>query len=130
MRLLVDEYAMPWDHAWSLVKRCCAYTNHTILPEALERWPVWLMEKLLPRHLQIIYDINSQFLAEVKKKFPGDDERLRRMSIIEEGGEKRVQMATWPSSEARASTAYPHCTRTCCASTCFATSTSSTAPNS
>ncbi|HEY3253516.1 MAG TPA: glycogen/starch/alpha-glucan family phosphorylase, partial [Polyangiaceae bacterium] len=93
MRLLVDEYAMPWDHAWSLVKRCCAYTNHTILPEALERWPVWLMEKLLPRHLEIIYDINAQFLAEVKKKYPGDDNRLRRMSIIEEGSEKRVQMA-------------------------------------
>jgi starch phosphorylase len=93
MRLLVDEYAMPWDHSWSLVKRCCAYTNHTILPEALERWPVWLMERVLPRHLQIIYDINSQFLSEVKKRFPGDDERLRRVSIIEEGPEKRVQMA-------------------------------------
>jgi len=93
MRLLVDEYAMPWDHAWSLVKRCCAYTNHTILPEALERWPVWLMERVLPRHLEIIYDINSAFLAEVKKRFPGDDERLRRVSIIEEGPEKRVQMA-------------------------------------
>jgi starch phosphorylase len=93
MRLLVDVHAMPWDHAWSLVKRCCAYTNHTILPEALERWPVWLMERVLPRHLQIIYDINSAFLQDVKKRFPGDDERLRRMSIIEEGGEKRVRMA-------------------------------------
>ena len=93
MRVLVDVHAMPWDHAFSLVKRCCAYTNHTILPEALERWPVWLMERVLPRHLQIIYDINAQHLAEVKKAFPGDDERLRRMSLVEEGAEKRVNMA-------------------------------------
>jgi starch phosphorylase len=93
MRLLVDVYAMPWDHAWSLTKRCLAYTNHTILPEALERWPVWLMERILPRHIQIIYDINHQHLQEVKRRFPGEDERLRRMSIIEEGSEKRVHMA-------------------------------------
>ncbi len=93
MRLLVDEHGMPWDHAFSLTKRCLAYTNHTILPEALERWPVWLMERVLPRHLQIIYDINAVHLAEVKKRFPGDDERLRRMSIVEEGAEKRLSMA-------------------------------------
>jgi starch phosphorylase len=93
MRLLVDDHGMPWDHAFSLTRRCLAYTNHTILPEALERWPVWLMERVLPRHLQIIYDINSVHLAEVKKRFPGDDERLRRMSIVEEGGEKRLSMA-------------------------------------
>jgi starch phosphorylase len=93
MRLLVDVHAMPWDHAWSLTKRCLAYTNHTILPEALERWPVWLMERLLPRHLQIIYDINHQFMQDVRRRFPGDDDRLRRMSIIEEGYEKRVHMA-------------------------------------
>ena len=93
MRLLVDQHGMPWDHAFSLTKRCLAYTNHTILPEALERWPVWLMERVLPRHLQIIYDINAIHLAEVKKRFPGDDERLRRMSIVEESGEKRLSMA-------------------------------------
>jgi starch phosphorylase len=93
MRLLVDQHGMPWDHAFSLTRRCLAYTNHTILPEALERWPVWLMERVLPRHLQIIYDINTIHLAEVKKRFPGDDERLRRMSIVEEGGEKRLSMA-------------------------------------
>jgi starch phosphorylase len=93
MRLLVDQHGMPWDHAYSLTRRCLAYTNHTILPEALERWPVWLMERVLPRHLQIIYDINAVHLAEVKKRFPGDDERLRRMSIVEEGSEKRVSMA-------------------------------------
>jgi starch phosphorylase len=93
MRILIDVHAMPWEHALSLVKRCCAYTNHTILPEALERWPVWLMERVLPRHMQIMYDLNAHHLAEVKKHFPGDDERLRRLSLIEEGSEKRVNMA-------------------------------------
>jgi glycogen phosphorylase len=93
LRLLVDDHGMLWDHAFSLTKRCLAYTNHTILPEALERWPVWLMERVLPRHLQLIYEINAIHLAEVKKRFPGDDERLRRMSIVEEGGEKRISMA-------------------------------------
>jgi len=93
MRLLVDQHGMPWDHAFSLTRRCLAYTNHTILPEALERWPVWLMERVLPRHLQIIYDINAMHLAEVKKRFPGDEERLSRMSIVEEGPEKRLSMA-------------------------------------
>jgi starch phosphorylase len=93
MRVLVDEHGMPWDHAWSLTRRCCAYTNHTILPEALERWPVWLMERVLPRHLQLIYELNSWFLGEVKKRFPGDDERLRRMSLVEEGPERSVRMA-------------------------------------
>ncbi len=93
MRVLVDEHGMPWDHAWSLTRRCCAYTNHTILPEALERWPVWLMERVVPRHLQIIYEINHWFLAECRKRFANDDERLRRMSLIEEGPEKQVRMA-------------------------------------
>jgi starch phosphorylase len=93
MRLLVDVHGMQWEHALSLTKRCLAYTNHTILPEALERWPVWLLESVLPRHLQIIYEINHGFLQEAKKKFPGEDERIRRMSIIEEGSERRVHMA-------------------------------------
>ncbi len=93
MRILVDEQGMPWDHAWGLTRRCCAYTNHTILPEALERWPLWLMERVLPRHLQIIFDINTWFMGEVKRRFPGDEERLRRMSLIEEGPEKQVRMA-------------------------------------
>jgi starch phosphorylase len=93
MRLLVDVHGMPWDHAFPLTRRCLAYTNHTILPEALERWPVWLMERVLPRHLQIIYEINQQHLLEVKARFPGDDDRLRRMSIVEEGAEKRLSMA-------------------------------------
>lgn len=93
MRLLIDEHGMPWENAYALTKRCVAYTNHTILPEALERWPVWLMERVLPRHLQLIYDINTVHLADVKRRFPGDEERLRRMSIVEEGAEKRISMA-------------------------------------
>jgi glycogen phosphorylase len=93
MRLLIDEHGMPWENAYALTKRCVAYTNHTILPEALERWPVWLMERVLPRHLQLIYEINTLHLADVKKRFPGDDDRLRRMSIVEEGAEKRISMA-------------------------------------
>jgi len=93
MRLLIDVHGMPWDDALSLMRRSMAYTNHTILPEALERWPVWLMERVLPRHLQLIYDLNQHHLAEVKQRFPGDEGKLRRMSIVEEGSEKRISMA-------------------------------------
>jgi len=93
MRILIDEHGMPWDQAWDLTKRCCAYTNHTILPEALERWPVWLMERVLPRHLEIIYQINHWFLGEVRARFPGDEARVARMSLIQEGAERQVRMA-------------------------------------
>jgi len=93
MRMLVDEHGMPWDQAWSLTRRCCAYTNHTILPEALERWPVWLMERVLPRHLELIYEINAWFLGEVRNKFPGDNAKVASLSLIEEGAEKQVRMA-------------------------------------
>ncbi len=93
MRILCDEHDINWDEAWKITRECVNYTNHTLLPEALERWPVWLMEKVLPRHLQIIYEINSRFLSEVKARFPGDNERLRRMSLIEEGGDRYVRMA-------------------------------------
>lgn len=93
MRILLDLERVPWDKAWAIVEKTCAYTNHTVLPEALERWPVHLMEKLLPRHLQIIYEINSRFLQEVAKRWPGDGDRLRRMSLVEEGGEKKINMA-------------------------------------
>ncbi|MFO0567724.1 MAG: glycogen/starch/alpha-glucan phosphorylase [Polyangiaceae bacterium] len=93
MRLLVDRHGMPWNSAWEITRRAFAYTNHTILPEALERWPVWLMERLLPRHLQIIYEINAEFLDSVRKRWPNDDARVGRMSLIEEGGEKQVRMA-------------------------------------
>jgi len=93
MRIMVDIEGLPWEKAWEITVKTCAYTNHTVLPEALERWPVGLLEHLLPRHLQIIYYINYLFLEEVKKKFPGDAGRLGRMSIVEEHGEKKINMA-------------------------------------
>lgn len=93
MRLLVDRHRVPWDAAFSITQRCLAYTNHTILPEALERWPVWLMERLLPRHLEIIYDLNEQFLKGVRRRYPDDHERAQRMSLVEEGPEKKIRMA-------------------------------------
>ncbi len=93
MRLLMDEYHQSWDVAWETVCQSMAYTNHTLLPEALEKWSVNLMGHLLPRVLDIIYEINSRFLQEVAHRWPGDTERQRRMSIIEEGDEPRVRMA-------------------------------------
>ncbi len=93
MRLLMDEYAMGWDAAWNVTRQTFAYTNHTLLPEALEKWPVPLFGKLLPRHLEIIYEINRRFLDEVREKFPGDDARLARLSLIDESGERYIRMA-------------------------------------
>lgn len=93
MRILVDDYAVPWDQAWSITRRVFSYTNHTLLPEALEKWPVSLMARLLPRHLEIIYTINWFWLQEVESRFPGDGEMMSKMSIIEEGGGKQVRMA-------------------------------------
>ena len=93
MRILVDENDLPWEKAWEITVATCGYTNHTLLPEALERWPVALVEKVLPRHLQIIYEINRRFLDRVAERWRGDTERLRRMSLIDEGGGKQVRMA-------------------------------------
>jgi len=93
MRLLLDEHEMEWDKAWSIVTRTFAYTNHTLLPEALERWPLPLFEELLPRHLQIIFEINKRFLDDVRIRYPDDMERISRMSIIDESGERYVRMA-------------------------------------
>ncbi len=93
MRLLLDDERLQWDEAWAITSRCMAYTNHTLLPEALERWPVALFERLLPRPLEIIFEINSHFLREIAVKWPGDVERRRRMSIIEEGDVRQVRMA-------------------------------------
>ncbi|HRG98244.1 MAG TPA: glycogen/starch/alpha-glucan phosphorylase [Polyangiaceae bacterium] len=93
MRVLVDLHQVPWDHAWQITVGTLGYTNHTLLSEALERWPVAMFERLLPRHLQIIYEINRRFLRSVQLRFPGDEGRLVRMSIIEEGAEKHVHMA-------------------------------------
>ncbi|PIE83541.1 MAG: glycogen phosphorylase [Candidatus Contendobacter odensis] len=93
MRLLLDEHGLKWNEAWNITRRVMAYTNHTLLPEALERWPVWLFEQLLPRLLEIIYEINAQFLAEVSNRWPGKIEYQQRMSLIEESYEKQVRMA-------------------------------------
>ena len=93
MRLLVDEHGLGWDQAWSITRRTFAYTCHTLLPEALETWPVWMFERLLPRHMEIIYAINQCFLDEVRARYPGDDERITRMSLIQEDPERRVRMA-------------------------------------
>jgi starch phosphorylase len=93
MRILVDCEQLDWDTAWEITRKTFAYTNHTVMPEALERWLVDLMGRVLPRHLQIIYEINHRFLSDVRERFPEDNERYRRMSIIEEGTEKRVRMA-------------------------------------
>lgn len=93
MRLLIDEEKLTWDEAWHTTTNVFSYTNHTVLPEALERWPTSLLENLLPRHLEIIYHINFLFLQEVSKHYPGDMDRLRRMSMVEEEGGKRINMA-------------------------------------
>ena len=93
MRLLVDERGLDWDAAWSITTRTFGYTNHTLLPEALERWPLGLFGTLLPRHLEIIYEINARFLDAVRQRFPGDTGRLARLSLIEENGERYVRMA-------------------------------------
>jgi starch phosphorylase len=93
MRLLVDEYRLPWSAAWRMTSAVFAYTNHTLLPEALETWPVALYERLLPRHLEIIYVINRDFLAAVRARYPGDLDRARALSIITEEGARRVRMA-------------------------------------
>jgi starch phosphorylase len=93
MRMLIDEYAMEWDEAWEITQATCGYTNHTLMPEALERWSVEMFERLLPRHLQIIYEINHRFLAQVETRHPGDVVRLQRMSIIEESSPRMVRMA-------------------------------------
>jgi len=93
MRLLVDEHGLDWDHAWSITRSTFAYTCHTLLPEALETWPVSMFSRLLPRHMEIVYALNHSFLEEVRARFPGDDARVGRMSLIEEGPEPRVRMA-------------------------------------
>jgi starch phosphorylase len=93
MRLLIDIHGMSWDQAWIITHNTFSYTNHTLLPEALEKWPLGMMQYLLPRHMEIIYEINHRFLEQVRKSFPGDEARVSRMSIIEEAGEKYVRMA-------------------------------------
>jgi starch phosphorylase len=93
MRTFIDEYDLPWEQAWVTTVAACGYTNHTLLPEALERWPVEMFERMLPRHLQIIQEINRRLLAEVERRFPGDAAMLHRVSIFEEGDRRNVRMA-------------------------------------
>jgi starch phosphorylase len=93
MRLLLDEHAMEWEPAWETTQKTFGYTNHTLLPEALEKWPIALFERLLPRHLEIIYEINRRFLDDVRLTFPGDSSRVRWLSLIDEEGERYVRMA-------------------------------------
>ena len=93
MRLLLDNHEMPWDDAWAITRNTMAYTNHTLLPEALERWSVDLFKQLLPRLMEIIFEINARFLAEVSAHWPGDKARIARMSLIEEGDQQHVRMA-------------------------------------
>ena len=93
MRLLLDKHGLAWDQAWGITKKSFSYTNHTLLPEALEKWPLPLFASVLPRHLEIIYEINRRFLDEVRVKFPGDDVKVAHLSIIDENGEKYVRMA-------------------------------------
>ena len=93
MRLLIDEYYLGWDEAWDITRKTMAYTNHTLLPEALEMWPVSMFRRLLPRLLDIIYEINARFIAEVNHRWPGDTDRIHRMSLIQEGAEPMIRMA-------------------------------------
>jgi starch phosphorylase len=93
MRILLDDAGLGWDQAWSITKRAFGYTNHTLLPEALERWPVAWFEQILPRHLEIIYEINRRFLDQVRGRYPGDEARVARMSLIEQRPSKKVRMA-------------------------------------
>ena len=93
MRLLVDKHFLDWDQAWNITQKSLGYTNHTLLPEALEKWPLSLFGSLLPRHLEIIYEINQRFLDEVRIRYPGDGDKLARLSLIDESGEKYVRMA-------------------------------------
>lgn len=93
MRMLVDERGLEWDLAWQITKSTCGFTNHTLLPEALEKWPVELLEKVLPRHLQIIYEINHRFLKEVERRWPRDPVMMERMSLVEEWPQRQVRMA-------------------------------------
>jgi starch phosphorylase len=93
MRMLVDEQEIPWDKAWEWTRAVCGYTNHTLMAEALEKWPVSLLEYVIPRHLQIILEINHRFLREVRGRWPNDEDRVSRVSLIQEGGEKHVRMA-------------------------------------
>src|SRR5258708_15076378 len=93
MRILLDEARLGWDEAWDLTKRTLAYTNHKLLPEALDKWPVIWFERMLPRHLEIIYEINRRLIDEGRRRFPKDERRVQRVSLVVEGAERKIRMA-------------------------------------
>src|SRR6202008_325567 len=93
MRILLDEAHLEWEQAWDITQRTLAYTNHTLLPEALEKWPVRYFQQMLPRQLEIIFEINRRFLDDVRRRYPGDEARVGGVSLIEEGPEEKVRMA-------------------------------------
>ena len=93
MRILLDQAHLGWDEAWELTQKTLAYTNHTLLPEALEKWPLAWFERMLPRHLEIIYEINRRLIEDVRKRFPGDEGRVQRVSLVEEGAQQKIRMA-------------------------------------
>jgi glycogen phosphorylase len=93
MRILLDDAHLGWDEAWDLTQRTLAYTNHTLLPEALEKWPLHFFKQALPRHLEIIFEINCRFLDNVRHRYPSDEERVARLSLIEDGPEQKIRMA-------------------------------------
>jgi starch phosphorylase len=93
MRILLDQAKLPWDQSWDITLRTLAYTNHTLLPEALERWPIELFEVLIPRHLEIVYEVNRRFLEDVRRRYPGDEPRAQRMSLVEEKPVRKIRMA-------------------------------------
>ena len=93
MRILIDEEGLEWDEAWEVTTKTCAYTNHTIMAEALEKWPIELFSRLLPRVYQIIEEINRRFVSEIQKKYPGDQEKIRKMASIYDGQVKMAHLA-------------------------------------
>src|SRR6185295_18476170 len=93
MRILLDDAQLGWDQAWDTCRRTLAYTNHTLLPEALEKWPLRWFELLLPRHLEIILEINRRLIDDVRARFRDEEGRVSRVSLVEEGGERKVRMA-------------------------------------
>jgi starch phosphorylase len=115
MRILLDEAHLGWDEAWDLTQRTLAYTNHTLLPEALEKWPVIWFERMLPRHLEIIYEINRRLIDEVRRRFPGDEERIQRISLVEEVQNAKFGWPTLLSSARIALTASRQFILNCCA---------------
>ncbi len=115
MRILLDDANLGWDKAWDLTRRTSAYTNHTLLPEALEKWPIHYFQQMLPRHLEIIFEINRRFLDDARRRYPGDEARIGRLSLIEDARKTRSGWRIWRLSARTAPMASPRSTPSCCA---------------